>query len=244
MRNTTAFFIDFDGVICDSYVECFSMSWYAFHIKYLENGADAMLIADKARFRELRPMVRNSEDNMVIQHILNAGARVSSQEDFDRVCSDLSPGTLRDFRDCFYKTREFFLAEYRDFWLDLNVIFKPFIRILEKTANNPAVFILSTKKPSFIDEILKHNGLSWEFGRILEPGPGSKENIIKGILESGGFRHAIFLDDQIDHLRFKDNTRITGYLAEWGYVSADARNDFSVPHVALEDCEKLFSDFV
>lgn len=243
LSDNTALFLDFDGCLCDSYVECFSMGWYAYNILYRKSDPGCMNIADKGRFRELRPMVRNSEDNVVIQHILHSGKAVGSQADFDAVCGELGPDVLAELRTCFYDTREFFLLNYRDFWLGLNTLFQPLEGPLRKSSNNPAVFILSTKRPDFIDEILKFNGISWPFDRILEARGRSKEEIILDSIQRVNKERAVFVDDQIDHLRSDGAGRITNYLAEWGYVSEDAKTDFSVPHMTLQECSKLIGEY-
>lgn len=243
MPSDSALFLDFDGCLCDSYVECFSMAWYAYHVRYRKADPGRMNIADKPRFRELRPMVRNSEDNVVIHHIMHTGEVVRSQDDFDAVCGNLGPDTLAVLRKAFYDTREYFLSDYRNFWLGLNSLFQPLAGPLEKTSGNPAVFILSTKRPDFIDEILKYNGITWPFDRILEAHGRSKEEIILDYLGRVNKKQAVFVDDQIDHLRSDGGGRITNYLAEWGYVSEDAKSDFSVLHMTLQECADLIGEY-
>ncbi len=235
MTENTALFLDFDGVICDSYVECFAMSWYAYFYLFREEKEVSMKIADKPRYRKLRPMVRNSEDNVVIQHILARELRVESQEDFDVLLKELGAETLGKLRKCFYDTREYFLDRYRNFWLGLNYLFPGMPEILKE--------ILSTKKPAFIDEILKYNGIAWPYSRILEAHGRSKETIILDILDTGGHENAVFIDDQIDHLYSDGGGRISCYLAEWGYVSDEGLRDLTVPHMTLGDCAELASRF-
>ena len=235
MISDTALFLDFDGVICDSFIECFSSSWYAYYILYLKSSQNSMRIEDNLQFRKIRPMVRNSEDNVVIQYIIRSKAAVTEQKDFDQICGTLGTETLTDFRNCFYEARDFFLADYRNFWLNLNVIFPPLLGPLRKIAENPGVYVLSTKKPSFIDEIVKYNFVEWPFERILEARGRSKEDIINDVIDSAGYSKAVFIDDQIDHLRFRKESRISCYLAEWGYVSEEGLKDFSVPHMSLKE---------
>jgi len=237
----TALFLDFDGVICDSVVECFTMSWYAYHHLYLQDKKDTTLVANKKQFRKLRPMVRNSEDNVVIQYIINQRHRIQSQKDFDLLLQDIGQVKLKEFRSCFYDARNLFLAEEKEFWLSLNNIFSPLLYPLQQAADNPGVYILSTKKPLFIEEILKFNRIEWDFPRILEARGRSKEKIITDVLSSAGFSKALFIDDQIDHLRSDGNGAITCYLAEWGYISEEGKKDFSVPHISLEKCARIIA---
>lgn len=243
MNKGSSLFLDFDGVICDSVIECFASSWYAYYYKYLHLPAESMNIADKSRYRKLRTLVRNSEDNVVIQHIMYENITIRRQTDFDAVTAELGAEELRKMRKCFYDTRDFFLSEYRNFWLSLNRLFSELLEPVRRVSDAPNVYILSTKKPAFIDEILKYNEIEWDFSRILEARGRDKPDIIAEVISRDGFSDAVFIDDQIDHIKKNPHSNITCYLAEWGYVSEAGMQDFSVPHISIDECARLIEHF-
>lgn len=243
MRKYSSLFLDFDGVICDSVVECFSSSWYAYFHEYLGMPVSSMNIADKPLYRRLRPMVRNSEDNVVVQHVIFKNIGIQSQADFDAVTSELGAEELKKMRKCFYDTRDFFLSEYRNFWLALNRLFPELLEPVRRVSHIPSVYILSTKKPAFIGEILKYNKIDWDSARILEARGRDKPDIIDEVIRREGFPDAVFIDDQIDHIKNNQHPNITCCLAEWGYVSEAGMQDFSVPHISIADCARLIEDF-
>jgi phosphoglycolate phosphatase-like HAD superfamily hydrolase len=236
------FFLDFDGVICDSIPECFVSSYRAYRELLLGERVCEIPLRDKRLFYAYRPFIRSGEDYLLIHDMIRRGLDIDSQEAFDRDLARIGDAAMGEYGRLFYQAREEFLANDRELWLDLNPLFPGMAEVLSRTAANPACFILSTKKPPFIREILLHGGIDWDIGRILYPGGRSKRGVMESLMGKGD--RAVFVDDQLDHLLVASaNPSIAGYLASWGYVKRPWLEQKKIPVIGLGGLESLASGF-
>ena len=216
---STLLVLDFDGVICDSVEECFVSSWEARF--RLRGGAGP--IPDPPggsldAFAHLRPFVRNGEDFLVILEAAERGIAVSDQAAFDALAAGIGTSVLRDFNARFYDARERLLAEERDRWLRMNRVY-PHARaaLAAAIAAELPLRILSTKRSTYILEILSANGIQLPSEDVNHT-TGPKVPVVRELLAASGCASAVFVDDQIDYLLGLDDPRIDGRLATWGYV--------------------------
>jgi len=237
-------FLDFDGVVCDSVPECFISSHTAYHELYRGQALRSVPIRVKQLFYEYRPFIRSGEDYLLLHRFIEEKRPLSAQADFDEVLYSTAPETMELFKQLFYKERERILKEDRDFWLSLNPLFPGMKVMLEKISKNPQVFILSTKRPEFISEILGHHGVDWPPERTLYPAPRTKREVMEAILGSEDEASAIFVDDQLDHLSLAvENPAIRGYLASWGYVKREWLEQDDIEVITKERLFELARDF-
>ncbi len=238
------FFLDFDGVVCDSVPECFLSSHRAYHEFLRGDAVTSVSLREKELFYHFRPFIRAGEDYILLQDMIARGVDVTSQEVLDREIAAAGHDTMENYGRLFYRAREEVLREDRDFWLDLNPLFPGMPEILRRVSDNPRFYILSTKKPEFIREILSHHRISWDIERILFPGRRTKLQIIEGVLPRGEACEALFVDDQLDHLlTARKDPRIRPYLASWGYIKPEWLRQNEVPAVERKDLVKLTEGF-
>lgn len=231
--------LDFDGVICDSVEESFVSSWIAYFDLYLERKPVYMPVSLRKDFARMRPLVRGGADFMLIQEILEKGGFVSRQEEFDAIARAAGEKKLALFHELFYKARAELLAKDRGAWLAMNRIYPHVASAFALLPAAAPVYILSTKKPDFIAEILSANHISMPLERILYSGSERKMDIVTSIRAESAKSEAVFIDDQIDHLAQPETagpgaspTRIRVYLATWGYVQEDwLREPLRVPTI-------------
>jgi phosphoglycolate phosphatase-like HAD superfamily hydrolase len=218
MRNRFLLFLDFDGVICDSALECYKSSLSAYNLA-IAGTPPHTFKSDKYEFDLLRPYVRNSEDYLFIQEIIHKRIKVKSQSDFDAHIA-VAPADKRSFyRKSFYDIRTSSFASDPKSWLNSNPIFPHMKEPLLRYCANPRLFILSTKKGEFIEAILSHNGIALDRDRIISSKEQERKlDHIGEALDSGKGEKAIFVDDQIDHLKGNNDTRIAVCLPLWGYI--------------------------
>jgi len=193
-------------------------SWLAFYRFYRRSEPDFVLLSHYAGYRRLRPFLRESEDNLVIQKLLAEGREPQSQDEFDAELGAIGPELLARFKRLFEKARRYLLANDRKAWLKLCPLYS-FLKdkaafILQKQQ----VFIISTKKREFIQEILNEAGVKLDPARILYAAGKKKLLVIKEFLQAWPTSEAIFIDDQLDHLKDNTDARIHVYLPRWGYV--------------------------
>ena len=93
---------------------------------------------------------------------------------------------------------------------------------LKRLSGYEYLHIVSTKRPDFIREILSSNGINFPLQRIHYSNEVEKIDIVAGLLSETGLERSVFVDDQIDHLRRKQDTNaIDSRLAAWGYVKPE-----------------------
>ena len=217
----TAAFLDFDGVICDSILECFVSSYIAYYKNVVKKMPDSLPADIYRRFKTLRPYIRRGADYLLLHKILNEGTDCESQNEFDRILKKNGQELSDTFHNEFYDVRERMIIQEREYWLSLNKIYQGLEEGLRQWAHNGRIIILSTKKTEFIHEILLHSGIDWPVERIIYSGKENKSEIIKRMLNVLDAGRAFFVEDQIDHLDNIQSPLIEGCLASWGYVQED-----------------------
>jgi phosphoglycolate phosphatase-like HAD superfamily hydrolase len=210
--------LDFDGVICDSIDECFASSWTAYHVLHRGDPRRQVPAGAREGFARLRPFIRTGEDFPLIQDLLANGARVRDQADFDAAARRAGVEKMQLYRALYYTARTSLLEEHRAEWLAMNRIYPHMARALSLLIPSAPFFILSTKKPPFIIEVLDHARISVPAERILFTENEPKLVTVERLRSEGGFAEAYFVEDQIDSIRFNTNPLINVRLAAWGYV--------------------------
>lgn len=152
---------------------------------------------------------------MILQDCADKKIILNSQEDYNRIYSRYSEKDHQKNYKRLYKSRRFLLENYRDFWFRQNRLYAGTSSLLAELSANPAVFILSTKKSSFIGEILAREKIEWPYERVLYSLSGEKIQAIESYLNNGDT--AVLIDDQAEY--FARHPRISFFLAAWGYVS-------------------------
>jgi hypothetical protein len=131
------------------------------------------------------------------------------------------------------------LQKDRGAWVLMNRIY-PQTRVALESAVGKPLFILSTKRPEFIQEILSHAGISVPGDRILHSGDDRKLPIVERVRSKGDFECAVFIDDQVDFLKDNPFPRVRVYLASWGYVASEqVARDLGIPVLAAPDLPGL-----
>ena len=222
LSQPTFLFLDFDGVICHSLEECYRSSWLASS----EVVITEVLPPDppfgkeyRSRFDACRPFIRSGEDYLVAHEWAARGLVPPDQASFDQSLKEKGTEVLMGLKARLYAVRDRLMALHRELWLSWNPLFEGFASVLIEQADNPEVFILSTKKAEFIAEILGHHQVIWPLERILYTGNRKKLDIIEEV--SASTLTSILIDDQVEHLRF-DDPNCQCFLALWGYVAREA----------------------
>ena len=235
MRSKALLVLDFDGVICDSVDECFASSWTAYHQLHLGEPAGAPDQSVRDAFAALRPYVRSGEDFVLIQEIITRGETVSSQASFDETARRGGNAARARYRDLFYQARADFLHRDRAGWLALNRVYPHVARAFARLPSSVPLYILSTKKPAFIAEILAAQSITVDSEHIIwsdaEPKLATVERlrVAWGSAASPGGSpgtRALFVEDQVDAIQRNTNPLVRVFLATWGYV----QKEWLAPH--------------
>jgi phosphoglycolate phosphatase-like HAD superfamily hydrolase len=210
--------LDFDGVICDSIEECFASSWTAYHVLHRKDAGRQVPPGTREEFARMRPFIRTGEDFPLIQELLANGETVKDQAGFDAAARARGSEKMQLFRALYYQARTTLLEEHREQWLSMNRLYPHMARALKFLLPSAPFFILSTKKTSFITEVLDAAGIAMPVDRILFTEHEPKLVTVERLRAEGGFPEAYFVEDQIDSISFNTNPLIKVRLAAWGYV--------------------------
>jgi phosphoglycolate phosphatase-like HAD superfamily hydrolase len=221
MKNETIVCIDFDGVLCDSVLECFVSSWIGYYSKVKKEHEDVVTLEHFNLYRRYRPFIRNGEDYIVLQQCIEEGRRLETQRDFDDFLTGLGADTAAYYRNVFYEVREQLLETEREYWLRLNRIFRFHFPIIHDIAKNSCFHIVSTKPVRYIVEILEEHNVVWPRPRIHCVVDISKVSYIEELMHNTGADQCAFIEDQLDHLGGAADRNISPYLAEWGYIKKE-----------------------
>jgi phosphoglycolate phosphatase-like HAD superfamily hydrolase len=215
-------FLDFDGVICDSALECLVSSWLAYHVNYGGSRPDRVSVSLKRDFFSLRPFIRSGEDYVLIHELLQRQRTVGNQQDFDSFVEEAGPHKMIKYKKLFYEAREDLMRQDRSYWLALNPVYPHMAAALKRLSDCERLHIVSTKRPDFIGAILCSNGIDFTPERIHYSDKVEKIDLVADLLRKSGLERAVFVDDQIDHLRKKEAADpIEARLAAWGYVKPE-----------------------
>ena len=229
----TLWFLDFDGVLCDSLPECYAVSRTAFWRLHLGMPEPPPSPADEAEFVRMRPYIRRGADYLLLHLAIREGRALESQEAFDGLAA--READLDDrFQELFYRARSELLEGNPERWFALNPLYPGIGEMLLRNRRNHDVLILSTKEAPFILEILRHHGVEWEPGRVLCSGKEPKLRFIDRVLKELGASRAVFVDDQIDHFRGKAEHPVRRILADWGYIRKEWISEERFETISLE----------
>jgi hypothetical protein len=144
----TLVFLDFDGVICDSALECLVSSWRACYCRGPAPPCPASVpVALRARFLALRPFIRSGEDFLLIQEILQKDLDVRTQAQFDALAEQRGEETMRRYAHRFQAAREELLRQDPHTWVGLHRVYPHVLAGFPRWSASPCLYILSTKKP-------------------------------------------------------------------------------------------------
>ena len=137
----------------------------------------------------------------------------SFPEDFDAVHSELGTEKMEIFHESFTKYAHTSENEH-EYWLSLNTLYSGIEGTVKALSADHCCYILSTKRSSFIAEILESKSICWPESRIIDSGNRRKVDIITELLDSLGAEKAVFVEDQVDYFKGAAE-RVSCYLASW-----------------------------
>ncbi len=211
----TKWYLDFDGVLCDSIPEIWAVSNTAIHGHYVPwNDTDTDL---QKRFLRLRAFVRRGAEYLSIIRLMqnHADTEIVDFSDWENYLQRLGPEVIERDHETLYAIRRQWLEDDPSGWLSLNPPYPGIPQTLNRIQDSPRVIVLSTKKPDYIQAILQSWGVAWPRDRIWEA-KGHKAQFLESLREP-----YVLVDDQIEQL--SDATKYGRcVLALWGPITPSA----------------------
>ena len=264
--------LDFDGVVCDSSPESSVSAIKTMQDLWKLEPDDEEFNTVKDILMSLRPIIETGYENVLLARLALEEIRKSGGFDVELMLR-LWGGFVRDsfvetygvdketLIDAFGKTRDDFIAEEFETWLDLNPIFpgieKAFQKLHASKFELDNFFIITTKQERFVMEILKHKNLMMipkkENLYGLENKIGSKADILlyltKNRLKDGQTIH--FIEDRVETLvKIADTPgleKVNLYLVDWGYTTSEqkqvAKNNERIKIIGKEQFDEICERF-
>jgi phosphoglycolate phosphatase-like HAD superfamily hydrolase len=214
-------FLDLDGVIIDSFNECYEVScetYYAYTKPAFPRDQYKNL------FYRYRGLVGPAYQYLSLHRALEKyffkfsarGAEVIPGM-FHESVKHVSEDEADAFEKKFFFTRS--LYQERDFpaWIALNPLTQFGKSLVKKSNGN--IYIVTTKNKQATKAILDYHQIRvmaiYASNDIKKA--GSKGALIGKVLDESSETEALFVDDNVDHLNTVKDRRISCYFAAWGY---------------------------
>ena len=233
--------LDFDGVICDSVVECMHTAREVSG-RYEGNDCSNISIEYADKFKALRPYAKIGEDFVLIDNIIFEKNIINNEQEFLEY-KDKFKDKLPNMGDRYYSKRKWIQDHDIDFWLSLNPLYdgiKENISRLEEYFN---IFIVTTKDEYSAFKILEFHGILFDkekiFGRERR---SSKRDVLKFLQEKYDTKF-FFVEDNFTALLDVEDLKISRVLASWGYVNLSIVNSKNIDNIFVLELKKFFQFF-
>ena len=244
--------LDFDGVICESLLEAYLITWKIsseISPELVHQSVDNPEIKNIHHFRDqktdhwnhfqsLVPFGNRSEDYLVIQQAVNDGLHFDSQEQFDFYKDERFPlNILEIFHHRFYEIRYAMMKDDWTGWLSLNEPYPGVIKALHKLSENYEMAVCTSKDGHTVEQLLDSYGILEKFRKPVydkSQGASKRAHLTKLAEDTGlGICNIIFVDDKVTHLIDCVSLGARMVLSAWGYNSEKdhetaARHEFTV----------------
>ncbi len=226
MKQTRIYALDFDGVICDSAIETGISGWKAGR-KLWNDYTSALPTSNLIeQFRQIRPAMEMGYEALLVIRLLYDGNTVESilnnySENLQKVI-DKSNLDIDALKKIFGETRDRWINDDIDDWLEMNPLFSGVTEKLENLSRKEIWYIITTKQERFVKLIFAANHINLPDNRIF----GMDRKMSKGaILENLVCKHTaeeiIFVEDRLPALlKVINNKKLSSiklFFALWGY---------------------------
>ena len=245
------FITDFDGVICDSVLECLLITYNAYH-RLTDDAFERVLSLgaispeQQRRFRQLRPYLKGAEDFIPMYLTMTAGVRIENQHDFTTFRATHAE-QLATYQQAFYAERDYLLQHEKTIWLGLNPLFKGMKDALLACTSFDRTYILTTKRQQDVQEVFEFQQIPFPSDHIIYmKAAGKSQKLLDMIREHEAvFEETIYVEDQIEFLTASRQHNIGSYLVEWGYVSDQQRalaRQQDIPIITPQEFARLLQE--
>ena len=245
MEQTIIHALDFDGVICDSALETGIAAWKS--AKVLWDDFDSPLPSEEisAQFRQIRPIMGTGYEAILIIRLLNNGESVAEiMQDYGRKTQqvmDESNLTIDGLKQLFGETRDRWIEQDLDQWVEMNPLFPGIAEKLQNLSKQGRWYIITTKQERFVKKILAANQIQLSADNIFGlDRKMSKEAVLVDLVNKHSDANICFYEDMLPTLKkVLKNDQLTSvklFLALWGFNTQQDKmdvKDYSIESISL-----------
>lgn len=237
--------LDFDGVLCDSAIECLINSYNSFNVIEESSikkvyGLGEIATGEVKAFMTFRPLARVAKEYCLLWHMIKENQAIDPGKNINKQAK-IPADKLEKFNSIFYTQRKEWMEKDIKAWLGHNPLYNGMRETLLKISDRENVFIVSSKDRSAIKAIMEYNELPVDEDKILGSDSGMDKDAVFHKLKEAysiSFSAITFLDDNVNNLLQAKDMGISVFFASWGYsMNTDKNriNEMCIPMVALEN---------
>ncbi len=235
-KNKPVLTFDFDGVLSDSLLEAYLLTWNLAgrvdpELAYQLDQAPTIDTIHAFRrshsghyeaTEKIIPFGNRCEDFLIVQKAVHQEARINSQAEFDSFKLTVNKQLQDTFHKQFYVLRYELAASHRQQWLALNGAYPGVIEAIPALAQKFRLAVATSKDHQTVIGLLQSWGLLELFGEehVLDKSAGpSKRAHLDTLRQRFGcrFEEMTFIDDKISHLLDCADLGVRLMMSGWGY---------------------------
>ena len=246
------FITDFDGVLCDSVIECLLVSYNAYQRLTSPTfqrllDLDVIALAKRENFRQLRAYLRGAEDFVPMIIATKEELSISSQKEFDTFLEE-HKAQLPEYLEAFYAERDYLIHNEKELWLSLNQLFDGFTEEFQQRSSFENIYLLTTKRQEDVLELFDYLHIHFPADHIIYQKANGKPQRLLDMLQSHNavIEGSAYFEDQVDFLVESQKHHIGSYLAGWGYVSEEQKQlarQHNIPIITPQTYKEILRTF-
>lgn len=221
--------LDYDGVICDSQLECLAVGFNAYrksrkttlfgNKEFTCNNFNALIDKNKkiiGRYKSLRPFVIDAFCFYVILHIIDKEIKVENQDEYNEIRNGVID-TYDNFVKKFYEERAVLQEKNFEGWLSFARPY-PIIKDLRKLSKYFTLAVATNNRESAIRGFLERYKIPVKAVADSTMGIDKAKQIafLKDKYKAD-YNGIFFVDDQVSHFPSLMKLGVRCFLATWGY---------------------------
>ncbi len=234
MEQKIIYTLDFDGVICDSALETGISAWKTASKIWDDFPSTLPTTEQSAQFRQARPIMGTGYEAILIARLLHDGETVEEimsdyQAKIQKIIAD-SALTVAGLKKVFSETRDQWIKEDLDNWVEKNPLFPGINEKLRSLSKQGLWYIITTKQERFVKQILKANQIELAAECIFGLDRNmSKEDVLIDLLAKHPEQKIYFIEDMLPALlKVMNNNKLKTvklFLALWGFNTVQDKMD-------------------
>ena len=214
--------LDFDGVICDSQLECLKTSYVAYHRNrgITIDKISSIVIPDKIEklFIKYRYLVRPAWQYIVLMQLLHESKTITEKL-FNYTCKNAN-ASKEKLSKYFFEVRSEWILNNPISWFELNPVYSNVKENWEKVINQEKAYFITNKNYSSVVSLLEYHDLNFNKKNIYgKEKIKSKLSMLQLLAQKNNLdpKEIIFIDDSSYYVSKMLSFGFKSYQAKWGY---------------------------
>lgn len=227
----TALLFDFDGVLCDSVLECFITAYNAYGLTFARGhhvvySADAIDDEWQGAFLRYRPMVRTAGEYGLLWKAIVEQRHLDESVPLREQVDTLSDEDLGRFMSAFFSFRNDWRVRERGSWLRCHTVYPGIPELLQAAKGTTPMFILSAKDRKSLCDLVESYRWPIPATHIYGLGDDKDKDTDKDdhwalLVRDHGLtpERCYYVDDNVRNLRLLESHGVRPLWAKWGYLT-------------------------